>query len=350
MNYLLCSIFFAAFTILAPLYVSAAKVSKVFIVASYELGHVCGGPQEDGVMKGLAGQGFIEGADLQIERYYMDSKGKNTTAESMKEQGANALEKIKEFAPNVVVTIDDNAFREVGLKLVGNKDISVVFSGLNGQPEDYGKIIPFIKSRELPGENVTGVYEKLYVEQSVRVMKAIPSLSGDTVVFITDVSPTGKALSKQFAIELKSPLKGLKYRFEQVAGWEEYVELIRKINDDESVMSIYPVALSLESENGQTYTAGAIFKWTIANGNKPEMALNYFFSKIGLLGGAAVDFKGMGVLAGEKAGEILNGVKAGLIPIEDAPEYAIVFNIKRAKQLGITIPIPLLTAADYVYK
>ncbi|MCP4629768.1 MAG: hypothetical protein GY850_40615 [bacterium] len=78
--------------------------------------------------------------------------------------------------------------------------------------------------------------------------------------------------------------------------------------------------------------------------------LNCFFSEIGLFGGAAVDFKAMGIAAGRKAGKILSGEKAGDLPIDDAPEYAIVLNIKRARQLGIDIPPPLLTAADYVYK
>ena len=80
------------------------------------------------------------------------------------------------------------------------------------------------------------------------------------------------------------------------------------------------------------------------------MALNYFFSKLGLFGGAAVDFKSMGFLTGKKAGQILNGTSAGMLPIENAPDYAIVFNVTRAKQLGIEIPAPLLTAADHIYK
>ena len=41
---------------------------------------------------------------------------------------------------------------------------------------------------------------------------------------------------------------------------------------------------------------------------------------------------------------------AGAIPVEDASDYAIVFNLTRANDLGINIPEPLLTAADQVYK
>ena len=35
----------------------------------------------------------------------------------------------------------------------------------------------------------------------------------------------------------------------------------------------------------------------------------------------------MGKLAGQKDAKILSGTKAGDLPIEDAPDYAIVFNL-----------------------
>jgi ABC-type uncharacterized transport system substrate-binding protein len=151
-------------------------------------------------------------------------------------------------------------------------------------------------------------------------------------------------------MELAKEQGTVNWELVRVKNWQEYVGLITKINSDDSVKAIYPVALTLKVSETETYTAPEIFKWTIENSKKPEMALNYFFSKVGLFGGAAVDFKAMGFLTGKKAGQVLNGKKAGDLPIDDAPEYAIVFNLKRAKKLGIEIPAPLLTASDYVYK
>jgi ABC-type uncharacterized transport system substrate-binding protein len=58
----------------------------------------------------------------------------------------------------------------------------------------------------------------------------------------------------------------------------------------------------------------------------------------------------MGRLAGQKAVKIFNGTRAGDLPIEDGPESAIVFNLKRAKDLGIDIPPRVLAAANAVYK
>jgi len=40
----------------------------------------------------------------------------------------------------------------------------------------------------------------------------------------------------------------------------------------------------------------------------------------------------------------------GDIPIEEAERYALVFNLRRARELGMEIPIDILMAADVVYK
>jgi len=324
-----------------------AKPKKVFIVASYERGNVCGQPQEDGVIAALQDAGFKLGEDVIIYRFYMDTKRTYTTPEQIEERGRIALEKIRETSPDVVVTLDDNAAKTVMLSLVGSKT-PVVFSGMNGQPEDYNKKRHFMESRERPGGNVTGVYEKLHLIRSLKVMKAvIPGLK--KVLAISDYSPTGQALIKQFEKELEGETPPVAFEVTRARDFSHYKEIIHKVNGDSEIGAIYPVALRLEAD-GKTYTAPEIFRWTIKNCRKPGMAVNYFFAKLGLFGGAAVDFRAMGYQAGMKVVEILKGRPAGEIPIEDAKRYAIVFNIARAKELGIEIPAEILGAADIIYK
>ena len=339
-----------AFSLIATS-VAGQEAKRVYIAASYEKNHICDGPQEEGVIKGLNKMGWFEGMNLKIKRYYMDTKRKNTTAELMKKEANIIFGQLKEFKPDVLVVVDDNAFREVALPLAGDKDLTVVFSGMNGQPESYNATKHFMDNRKKPGGNITGVYEKIYIVRSMMVMQsAIPGLKGKKIVGITDYSPTGNALTVQFEIELKTKPGNIDWELKKVKDWQEYTSMIKKLNEDKKTGALYPVALSLKVSDTINYTAPEIFKWTVENSRKPEMALNYFFAKIGLFGGAAVDFKSMGLLAGKKAGQILNGEKAGNLSIEDAPDYAIVFNLKRAKELRINIPHPLLTAADHVYK
>jgi ABC transporter substrate binding protein len=142
----------------------------------------------------------------------------------------------------------------------------------------------------------------------------------------------------------------VKWEVRRVKDWSEYTALIEALNKDDAVKAIYPVALTLPTEAGGRYAAAQIYDWTITNSRKPEMAINYFFARMGLFGGAVVNFGAMGKLAGQKGAKVLAGAKAGDLAIEDAPDYAIVFNLRRAHDLGIEIPARVLAAASAIYK
>jgi ABC-type uncharacterized transport system substrate-binding protein len=322
---------------------------RIYIAQSYEKGHVCGEPQAEGILEALAAGGWVLGKNLSVRSYYMDAYRTNTTPEAMQREGERALAEIAEFKPDIVFTLDDPAARQVMMPLVGRTDVALVFSGMNGQPEMYDGIKKFMETRARPTSNVTGVYEKLYVLQSLKVMaQAIPGLIGSKAVMITDFSPTGNGLTKQFEIEL-AEMKEVQWEVRRVKDWTEYMGLIGALNRDDAVKAIYPVALTLPTDGGR-YSAAQIYDWTITNSRKPEMAINYFFARMGLFGGAVVNFGAMGKLAGAKGAKILGGAKPSDLPIEDAPDYAIVFNLKRAADLGIEIPTRVLAAANAIYK
>jgi ABC-type uncharacterized transport system substrate-binding protein len=322
---------------------------RIYIVQSYEAGHVCGEPQAEGELQSLAVGGWTLGRNLEVKTYYMDTYKTNTSPESMRREGQKALQEISEFKPDLVFVNDDAAVAQVMIPLVGG-DIPVVFSGMNGQPEMYNERKHYMESWAHPGSNVTGVYEKLYAAQAVKVMEqAVPGLRGAKVVMITDYTPTGNGLTKQFELELKN-VTDVHWEVQRVQKWSEYTALIQRLNDDPDVKAIYPVALSLPLDDGGRYAAAQIYDWTLAHSRKPEMAINYFFARMGLFGGAVENFSAMGRLAGRKAVKVLNGTKAGDLPIEDGPESAIVFNVKRARDLGIEIPTRVLAAANAVYK
>ncbi|MEW6536767.1 MAG: ABC transporter substrate binding protein [Candidatus Auribacterota bacterium] len=345
-----CFLTIPLIALVSVLFVPVAAFSneshKVFILHSYEENHVCGQPQHDGIVKALASAGFVEGQNLELQTYYMDTKKTNNTPDLIQQQADRAIELIAEFQPDVLVTLDDNAFRTVGMELA-DTDIAVVFCGMNAQPEDYHAQKPCIESRTVPGHNITGIYEKLHVADAIRVhSRILPGLK--TVKILVDESPTGKAITKQIEIELTSEAVTSDYEMVIVRSFEEYQEEIFRANSDPSVGVIYPVALLLKDNDGNTYTAPQIFEWTTKHSTKPEMALNYAFTRLGLFGGAAVDFFAMGEQAGNIAAKILSGASAGSIPIEDAERYALAFNITRAKTLNITIPQAILLAADEI--
>ena len=113
---------------------SYAVQKKVFFVHSYSPQNVCGVPQQTGAISMLEKLGYKEGKNIQYKIFYMDTKKTYTTPDQQKERGKIALSLIKEFDPDVVMVIDDNAIRHVMLPMVDSK-YQVVFSGMNGQVE-----------------------------------------------------------------------------------------------------------------------------------------------------------------------------------------------------------------------
>ncbi len=326
----------------------ADEVKKIFILHSYEQDHVCGQPQHDGVLASLASMGFKSGENLLVETYFMDTKRKYNSSELIANQAEIALAAITAFSPDVLVTIDDNAYRTVALKLV-DRPLSIVFSGMNAQPEDYNSITMSIKSWKQPGHNVTGVYEKLYFVDALRVhAKLFPGL--EKVVVFVDTSPTGKAIMKQIELEIAGEQLPCKLDIRVVRKFEEYKSEIFRVSNDPEVGAIYPAALLLKDAKGNSFTAPDIFAWTVKNSKQPEIALNYSFTRMGLFGGAAVDFYAMGEQAGKIIAEIFHGKTAGSIPIQEAGRYALAFNLIRAESLNIELPEDILLAADEIIK
>lgn len=330
---------------------SASGEKRIFIVHSYEEGHICGQPQHDGAIKALEEAGWKQGEKLEVGVYHMDTKRKNNTPELIAEQAEKAEEAIANFKPDVVYTLDDNAFRTIALPSSGST-VSYVFSGLNGQPETYNKKNKFMEDRLTPGGNITGVYEKLYIREAIHVLSSMHEMK--SVLVLGDYSPTGRAIAKQVELELSpdqdQPSLPCKTQTRMMNSWEEFTKTINDINEDPEIGAIYLGTLLLKDSNNNTYTAPDIIGYTIKHARKPAIGLNYAFIKLGLYGGATVDFYAMGQLAGEKIAQILNGEKAGTLPIEDAPKVALVFNLKRAESLGMLIPNDILVAADEVFR
>ena len=206
--------------------------------------------------------------------------------------------------------------------------------------------------RERPGHNITGVYEKLHIREAIKVLSNLLDIR--KVLILDDLSPTGKAIARQVRLELDSDQSGAPLPCETVKrtihSWEEYRDVIEMINRTPEIDSFYLGTLLLKDSNGNTHTAPDIIDYTIKHAEKPAIGLNYAFIKMGLYGGASVDFFEMGYQAGEKAAAILNGTDPGTLPIEDAKRVALVFNLSRAQKLGLEIPKDILLAADEVFR
>ncbi len=321
---------------------------RLVLVHSYEAGQICGQPQDDGLVAALAENGFLDGETIEIHRFYMDTYRRYNTAEEIRRRGDEALALVERLQPAVVVTLDDNAAATVMLSLAGGT-IPVVFSGINEQPERYNTRAHFMDSRRHPGGNVTGVYEKLHLLRSLRVLHDILP-SATKVVGIFDESPTGRAVAEQVRLEmLEEPDGPVALEIRTVQDFNQYQACLAAINEDPEVAAVYPVVALLRDEHNTVWSSPELIRFTIHQLRKPELAVNSNFSRLGYWGGATVDFFAMGRQAGRQVAAILQGVKAGDLPIEDGRKNALVFNLARSRQLGIEIPGDILGAAENLY-
>lgn len=333
--------------VLLPSVCPAETQHKVFFVHSYGADNVCGQPQERGILAGLVQRGYVQGENLLLEHFYMESKARYTSDEQISRRGLDALAAIRAWQPEVVVTLDDNAAKTVMLPLV-DSPIPVIFSGINNRPEEYNRIRCFMENRKRPGHNVTGVYERLPVVQSLRVMhEVLPNLK--KCIILGDDSPTGRAIRQQVARELSGTGRNIAYSFWLAHDFDEYKQMIRRINSDPDIGTYYMASSRLDNGSSSVVTVPEITAWTLAHATKPAMAVNYSAVRLGFFGGASVDFSAMGEMVADKIAAILDGAHAGTLPVEDARADGIVFNLARARQLGISIPVDLFGAADQVF-
>lgn len=328
----------------------AEPAKRVYIVHSYGKSDVCGQPQYEGVVTALDRAGWRKDRNLVLAAYHMDTRIVNNTPELIEQQGQKALAEIRQFNPDVVVTLDDNAFQAVAMKLV-DTPIRIVFSGLNRHPEDYNAVRPYLDTRQHPGHNVTGVCEKLHAVEAIRVFSRIIPLK--RLAVLSDPFPIGRAVARQVRRDLNETdperINGVRVDFQEVPSWEAYQQAVGRINNDPEIQAFYLATVMLKDERGAIRTIPDIIQWTVAHSKKPAIGINYEFIKLGLFGGATVDFYAMGLQAGELVVSILQGQTPGDLPIQDTERTALVFNLKRANQLGITIPPDILLAADDVF-
>jgi putative ABC transport system substrate-binding protein len=85
-----------------------------------------------------------------------------------------------------------------------------------------------------------------------------------------------------------------------------------------------------------------------AQAGLPSMSLEVAFAKAGGLIAYGPDFFHMARRGAHYVDQILNGAKAGELPIEQPTKFLTVINLKTAKSLGLEIPASLAATADEV--
>ena len=331
--------------------VDGKEIPTILIVQSYGEGEGCGGRLEVGMMQEFKRLGYKHGKNINIHRFCMDTQTKYMSPKQRKMRGAIAIKKAQELKPTVLVVFDDTAFRFVALPLAKTSH-QIVFGGVNVAPERYNAETEFMKSREKPGYNITGVTEESTSDYATQMMKEIiPSAKGMTIVS-SDMTPFFRYIAEDIIDDIKKNPQNYPIEMKSAHFVKKYSELKRLysgFNKDDSIDVIHYSSTGLLGDNGEGIKHEEIVRWILKNSKKPTYVWMVDWVPMGFFGGAGVNLHLCGRQVATKVVRVLNGEKAAHIPIEKPRYHTIDINLARAQQLGIPIPSDLLLVADKIY-
>ena len=214
--------------------------------------------------------------------------------------------------------------------------IPIVFVAI-GDPVAGG----LVASLARPGGNLTGT-TRMLSEMSVKhlefLKQTVPSLSRVAILWNPTNSSHGPALK---AVESAATLHSI-----QVQSFE--------VRSPAELTGIF-TAIGRARAGGVLFLADPIFfihldrMAELAAENRLPAVSNFTqFVKLGGLMGYAPSLRDEFRQAAGHIDKILNGAKAGDLPVEQPTKFELAINLKTAKALGLTIPQSLLLTADQV--
>ena len=295
------------------------KTYKIGIIQQME--HPALDSAREGLEKYLKGK-----SDAKFEITVKNAQGDNGTADTIAKQFVSD-------DVDLIYSIATNA-SQAAVNATGGTDIPVVFNAVTDGVE-----AKLVTSNEKPGGNVTGVSDAAPLEKQLEMIREfLPEAKKIGMIYnIGEVN--GKLQVQQ--VEKLAP----KYNFEivkkGVSATTEIATAAEQLAGD--VDCIYNITDNMVVSATASITDKANAK------NIPVFAAEDGQMKAGLLASDSISYEKLGEQAGSVAYDILvNGKKAGDIPVETAKDTTLYINKKVAEQLGIKIPDSLAERATFV--
>lgn len=278
----------------------------------------------------------LRGLDIEYKVFQMDTKRRSS--EEWKEKvGQEARDLIDTWKPDLVYTTDDNA-QEYVTKYYVNKDIPFVFSGVNGDPAEYG----FVGST-----NITGVLEREHIVQTIRLLKEIVPNVKKIAVVVDDGITWGGVIQRMKAVVSQLPDIEV-ISWDVIHTFEAYKQKVKEYQTTADAIALIGI-FTFKDENGDNVLYQEVLKWTAENSNLPDFA--FWKDRIyhGTLSTVTVSGYEQGLAAGKIAkGILVEGRSPSSYPMEPTVKGEPVISLARANKLGISIDSGILLTAEVV--
>ena len=274
--------------------------------------------------------GYIEGQNIAIEYRYAEGKGRRNP------ELAAELVRLK-----VDIIVVAGGGGQIQAAKNATKTIPIVMMGAGLNPVKAG----LIESLARPGGNITGITNltrELGGKRLELLKEAVPKLA--RVAILYDPTISGSLREVKEVLPVAARALGLTLKPWEVRAADDFEKVFAALNKQRPDGLYVPVGGALINANGKRIAGFALKSRLPSVCNDRE----------------AVDAGGLMYYGADLADSyrrvayyvdrILKGAKPADLPVEQPTKFELVFNLKTAKQIGLTIPPNVLARADKVIK
>ncbi len=270
--------------------------------------------------------------------FQMDTK-RNSSEDWQQKVGREARELIDTWKPDLVYTTDDNAQKYVARHYLEG-EIPFVFSGVNGDPKDYGLV---------GTRNHTGVLEQEHFVETVRLLKdMLPKVA--RIAVIVDDDPTWTGVIRRMKEKAATQLPDCQFvSWDVIRTFEEYQEQGHWTARTRSTPWHSWESTVLRTIRVPTCPGRMCLRWTTENSRIPDFTFWKDRIQYGTLCAVYVSGYEQGRTAGRLARQILvEGKSPASLPMVPTVKGEPIISLARAKKLGIPVSSELLLTATII--
>jgi putative ABC transport system substrate-binding protein len=218
-------------------------------------------------------------------------------------------------------------------------EIPIVFA-IASDPVELG----LVASLNRPGGNVTGV-TSLNIEVAPKRLELLHELLPAVTSVALLVNPAVPAIAE--------PVSRLSQAAAQALGLQLHIVRASSDRDFDAVferlIELHVGALVISPDNLFTAHSEQLAKLTVRHAMPAVYEFHKFAAAGGLMsyGSSETEYYR---LVGTYAGRVLKGDKPADLPVQQATKVELFLNLKTAKALGITVPLPLSGRADEIFE
>jgi putative tryptophan/tyrosine transport system substrate-binding protein len=274
--------------------------------------------------QGLKEVGYVEGQNVGIEYRW---------AEARPERLPSLATELLNRQVTVIVAAGGTA-SALAAK-AASASVPIVF-GIAADPVEIG----LVASLNRPGGNITGV-TSLNVEVGPKRLELLHELLPSVTTVGLLVNPATPALADPFSRELQAAASvlGLRLHVLHASSDRDFDRVFASLAD------LRAGALVIGPDNFFTARSEQLGALTVRHAMPAIYQFRPFAAAGGLLsyGSSETEYYR---LVGLYAGKVLKGDKPANLPVQQSTKVELIINLKTAKALGITVPLPLSGRAD----